>query len=239
MLQRILERFFPKNNADKILEDQEKLFNAIINALPHPLNDIKIQLKENNFYGFKNWELHSDFKYVEITYPEENYFKYKKRGKNRKISGLQILSKISNRHEDIEILLWDNLIWALKISNSKYEAKEFDLTAIKNTACTVTNFEFPATEVDLFYDKLDLDIQQKLDYNDVLDIDIDGKIFYTFHDLEDGNYLAVDENLIVYSLVHDAKPSEYKMDVTFKEILNKISNKEFDADAHLDFRYKN
>lgn len=68
------------------------------------------------------------------------------------------------------------------------------MSTIQNTNFKITDFEFPPNEVDFFYDNLENDIKEKLDYNDLLDIDFNGKTFYAFYNLEDGNYLAVDKN---------------------------------------------
>jgi|GEM_PF-608528 hypothetical protein len=237
IIQKTLAAIFPKRKAVVILNEQKELFNAIINALPDEFSDVKAQAENNNFLGFKNWSLHPDFKYTEITYPGENYFKYKKRGRNSKISGLTIFSKTNKKFEEIEILLWDNLIWALKISHSNYDLKEFDLSSIKGKNAIEVNFEFPARQVDLFYDSLDEHIKQKLDYNDVLDIDYFGETFYTFCELEDGNYLAVNNTLEVYSIVHDAEPMLLKMEIPFIDILEQLASNQFDKEQHLDKRY--
>lgn len=237
-LQKMFGAISPKYKADLVLKEQEKLFKAIINALPDYLSDIKKQPVENKFWGFKKWSLHPDFKYVEITYPGENYIKFKKRGENSKISGLKIFSKRNNKFEEIEIVLWDNLLWAIKIHNSNYEADEFDLSSIKNINLSQNHFEFPARKVDLFYDQLDNEIKQRLDYNNVFDTDFDGKTYYEFYDLEDGNYLAVDENLDVYSFVYAADPVIAKMKISFIDLLKEISNNQFNKELHLDERYK-
>lgn len=239
IIQKILAAISPKHKAALILNEQEKLFKAVINSLPDALSDVKKQAQNNTFWGFKNWNLHPDFKYTEFTYPEEDYFKYKKRGRNVKISGISIFSNANKRSEEIEILLWDNLIWALKISHSNYELKEFDLSSVKGKNAVVTNFEFPARQVDLFYDSLDEAVKQKLDYNDVLDLDYFGETFYTFCELEDGNYLAVNNVLEVYSIVHDAEPMLLKMEIPFIEILDQINANQFNKEQHLDKRYAN
>lgn len=238
ILQKTLSALFPKYKSNLIVEEQKKLFYGIMNALPDHLSNIKNQAKNNNFQGFKKWDLHPDFKYTEITYAEENYFKSKIRGKNSKISGLRIFSKVNQRFEEVEILLWDNLIWALKISHSNYDFKEFDFTKIKNNSIDVSNFEFPARQVDLFYDNLDEAIKERLDYNDLFDEEFDGKLFYTFYGLEDGNSLAVDEELNVYSIVYDTDNMIAKMNTSFLKILEDIAANRFDAESHLAARYK-
>ncbi|TDP03309.1 hypothetical protein [Flavobacterium sp. 245] len=239
ILQKTLGTIFPPYKFSIIIKEQRSFFNAIIDKLPESLSEIKIQTKSGTLLGLDNWELHPDFKFVTMSYGGEKYYEYKKRGKNFKISGLRIFSKHNNNFEDIELLIWDNLVSGLKIKNSNYQLKEFDLSTIDNINFTIADFEFPPNDVDLFYNKLEKAIKEKLDYNELFDIDFNGRTFYAFYNLEDGNYLAVDKKLIVYSLVHDAKPMVSKMKTTFKEILEEISNNRFDKNKHLDNRYSN
>jgi hypothetical protein len=56
--------------------------------------------------------------------------------------------------------------------------------------------------------------------------------------LGDGNYLAVDKNQNVYSLIHDAKPVVKKIKLTFGEILANISEGWFEKDKHIHERYR-
>jgi hypothetical protein len=56
--------------------------------------------------------------------------------------------------------------------------------------------------------------------------------------LEDGNYLAVDKNQNVYSLIHDAKPAATKIKYSLEEILVDIKAGRFDKDKHVDERYR-
>jgi hypothetical protein len=57
--------------------------------------------------------------------------------------------------------------------------------------------------------------------------------------LEDGNYLATDKKLNVYSLVHDARPMAKKLKHSLADILDDIATKTFDKEKHLEERYKN
>ena len=57
--------------------------------------------------------------------------------------------------------------------------------------------------------------------------------------MKDGNYLAVNEKLEVYSLVHDAKPMVKKQNTSFDEILSDLQTNKFDKQQHLKDRYWN
>ena len=238
-LQKILGTVFPPYRFSVLRQEQGKLLNAIIDTLPDNFKEIKNQTKSGKFLGLNDWKLFPDFKFITISYSGETISEYKKRGQNFKINGLQIFSTKNKRFENIEILIQDNLLIGLKITNSKYQINEFDTLEILADNVTRTVFSFPQNKLDIFYQNLDDEIKDKLNENDLFDIDFDGRTFYAFHDLEDGNYLAVDKNQKVFSLVHDTKPMIENIKVTFKDILTEISENRFDIKEHLESRYKN
>jgi hypothetical protein len=113
------------------------------------------------------------------------------------------------------------------------------LSSINGEGAVKTPFTFLPDATDIFYDSLSQNIRDILHPDDIFDIDFNNRTFYAFYDLEDGNYLAADKNLKVYSLVHDARPMAKGMKISFIEILNEISNNQFDKKKHLEERYRN
>ncbi|MBK6381821.1 MAG: hypothetical protein IPF72_20030 [Chitinophagaceae bacterium] len=85
------------------------------------------------------------------------------------------------------------MVSGLKIENSHYQLSEFDLGKINNKSVTKSVFTFPPRDIDIFYESLDQEIKNKLNSDDLFDIDFNNRTFYSFLDLEDGNYLAVDK----------------------------------------------
>lgn len=239
IFQKILGTVYPPYKYSILRQEQAKLFTAVISSLPEDLNQIKEHTLSARFWGLDDWKLYPDFKFIFLSYGGDTMFKYKKRGQNFKISGLQIFSNVSGRFEDIEILIQDNFVSGLKIKNSQYQLSEFDLEKINNKSVAKCVFTFPPNEIDLFYDSLDPEIKNKLNPDDLFDIDFNNRTFYSFCDLEDGNYLAVDKNLKVYSLVHDAKPMVTGLKISFSDILVEIADNKFDNEKHLEERYRN
>jgi hypothetical protein len=68
-----------------------------------------------------------------------------------------------------------------------------------------------------------------LNLDDIIDIELNGKIYYAFYDLEDGNYLAVDKNLVFYTLIHDEEQMVTKLKTSFKKIITDIARNQFDV----------
>jgi len=237
IFQKIAGTLFPPYKFSVIRNEQGKLFSAIINSLPDEFREIKEQLTLARFMDLKDWVLFPDYKFVTMYYPGESLFRFKERGKNYKISGVTIFSKRTNKWEQIEILVHDNLINGLRVENSNYDLSEFDLSRIGNSNVSKADLIFPPGEIDKFYAKLPEGIKANLDPNRLEEIDFGNRLFYAFYDLEDGNYLAIDKKLNVYSLVHDARPMVKKMDVTFQSILDALTNGSFRKEQHLDERY--
>lgn len=239
IFQKILGTIFPPYKRSVLRQEQARLFTAVISSLPEDFNEIKQQTLSARFWGLDNWKLYQDFKFITLSYGGDAVFKYKKRGQSFKISGLQIFSKLTKQFEDIEILIQDNLVSGLKIENSQYDLSEFDIGKINNKGVTKSVFTFSPNDIDIFYDSLDQEIKNKLNPDDLFDVDFNNRTFYSFCDLEDGNYLAVDKNLKVYSLVHDAKPMVTGIKISFSDILSEIANNKFDKEKHLEERYRN
>ena len=95
------------------------------------------------------------------------------------------------------------------------------------------DFQFLPEKIDLFYDSLPLNIKQIVMHDDIFEIEINGRVYYAFYDLEDGNYLAVNEKLEVYSLVHDATPMVMKQKISFDKILVDLQTNKFNKGQHL------
>jgi hypothetical protein len=238
MIDKIFGKLFPPYRFKMIRMEQNIILRAVLDSLPIHFNDFKSKIQSLTFHGLSDWNLFPDYKFVYLSYPGNTICNYKKRGLNYKISGIEILSKRTKKYESIEILINDNLLSGFRISNSDYSLDDLDLNSIKAENAKESNFDFPPNEVDLFCDSLDSIIKSMLNPDDIFEIDYNSRTFYAFYDLEDGNYLAVDKNQNVYSLIHDAKPAATKINYTFEDVLVDIKAGRFDKDKHVDERYR-
>lgn len=237
-INRILGKLFPPYRFKILRKEQNIILRAVIDSLPIDFNEFKSQIQSLTFLGLSDWKLFPDYKFVYFSFPGNTIYEYKKRGQNYMISGIEIYSKKTKRLETIELLVNDNFLAGFKISNSDYLLDEFDLEKISTANIKKRTFDFPPNEIDLFYDSLDDKIKTMLKSDDIFDIDYNNRTFYAFYDLENGNFLAVDKNQNVYSLIHDAKPATTKIKYSFEEILVDIKTGSFDKDKHVDERYR-
>lgn len=73
---------------------------------------------------------------------------------------------------------------------------------------------------------------EQLDLTNLGEFDIDGKIYYQIKDLEDGNYIAVDNKGQVFGLMHDP----YKIELINKSVrqfVDDVNGRLFDFDKYL------
>ena len=118
ILQNILGKIFPPYKFSILRKEQAKFFTSIISALPNGFYEIKTQTLSGRLYGLDDWILFPDFKFISMVYGGDTVFKYKKRGQNFKIAGLQIFSKRNNKFENIELHNQDKFVRRLKITNT-------------------------------------------------------------------------------------------------------------------------
>ena len=71
-----------------------------------------------------------------------------------------------------------------------------------------------------------------LDLNDLSEFEVDGKLYYQIKDLEDGNYIAIDNKGQVFGLIHDP----YKIELiskSVKQFVYEVNSGQFDFDKYL------
>lgn len=237
-LQKIIGRIFPPYKYKVKRQELTLLVDCLIQSLPDDFNELKEQRRSTTLYHLSDWVLFPGFKFMAIGYPGTTLNDFKKRGQNYRLSGQRIFSKKLNDYTNVEFLIHDNYLVGLRIENSYYEVEEFDLVRIESKNIQRTSVDFPPSEIDLFYERLDDTLKSRLNPDDIFDIDFNNRTYYAFYDLEDGNYLATDKKLNVYSLVHDARPMVKKLKYSLTDILVDIEAKKFDKDKHLQERFK-
>ena len=238
ILRKALSAVIPGFGYRIIRDEQNTLFFTIVSSLPDEFKQLRQQTLQGRLHGFEtSWEQYPDFRFVSVSYSGETMYLYKKPGQNYRISGMRLFSLKNNRFEEAELLILNNLICGLKISNSEYLLKEFDLQRIENNYVLLTGLKTDLIGKDILYQSIDPQLRRKLDISSLSEIDFNDRIYFSFYDLDDGNYLAIDKKLKVFSLVHDGKPVVKALKISFSEILDQIKGNTFDKQAHLEERH--
>lgn len=234
--QKLIGEFYKPYKLEVQRKERILLVNALVDSLPDEYSELKAQRHSTNLLSLNDWDLFPGFKFMLTAYPGTTLNDIKRKGRNYKLSGLRVFSKKLNEYTNVDFLIHDNYLAGLRIEGSGYQLEEFDLKKIQNGKIETTAVEFPPSEVDLFYESLNDNLKSKLNPDDIFDIYFNNRTYFVFNDLDDGNYLATDQNLNVYSLVHDARPMSKKLKCSLTDILNDIETMRFDKDKHLDER---
>lgn len=237
-IKKLLGRIFPPYKFEIQRREWTILVETLVSDLPNGYHSLKEQIQETRLLDLSDWGLFTSFKYIVKSYGPKGMAHFKKRGENYHLSGQQIFSQKINGYTNVHYIIHENILTGIKIENSNYEIEEFDFKRLISDNLKQTSMDFPPTAIDLFYNRLDYQLKSRLNPDNLIDIDFNDRTYYAFYDLEDGNYLAVDKKLTVYSLVHDALPMSKKMKYSLSEILDYIESGDFDEEKHLNERYK-
>ncbi len=235
--QKIIGKIFPPYKFQILRDENELLINSLIGALPNEYKELKTELNNSKIHYLDSWVLFPDFRFITKSYNNDYLETSKVRGKNFKLLGLSIFSKLNNQLEKVEFIIWDNYLSGIKISNSNYELREFDLNKIQFQELDTETVIFPPSDFEILMNSLEEGIKEKIDVDSSIEIELDGRTYFTILDLEDGNYIAIDKKQKVYSLVHDAKPASKLLKQTIHDFLAQVESGQFKIDEHLEKRY--
>lgn len=113
---------------------------------------------------------------------------------------------------------------------------------IERNILDFTDFQFDLSELNKDKSKFAKDnkierlvsglFSTSLDLDNLIEFEIDGKCYYQIKDLEDGNYIAIDNKGQVFGLIHDP----YKIELinkSVKHFVDDVNTKRFDFDKYL------
>lgn len=213
----------------------EKAFIDLINSLSEEFPKNVSYTLSGSYFSFVDWTSVPNYKFVMCRLSEESIKKYSDKSVNIKVHGIEVFSNSSGKFVPIELLIHNNFISGVKTPNN--DLIDLDMNQINLTGLQKSEFNFPKEFIDSLYNKLPKHIQNKINQDSIIEIQINNKTFYTILNLEDGNYLAIDKNQKVYSLIHDALPNSKLLKQSLEEIFSDIDSGKFTIDNHLKERY--
>lgn len=217
---------------------QRSLVAALVAALPAELNEGKTFARVARCHGLYDTASTLGFAFIAWSYaklPDG----LPQRGTNLRISGAWAAAFSGEHRISIDLFVQDGMPRGVRIESGDYAVVRFDPNGIVVSDLRIEPYAFPPTEAELFIQGLDDDIRRMLDPQEIRDVEVNRRTYFTFHDLEDGNYLALDKSMRIWSLVHDARPMAKLMKVDLKELLTAIKQGRFSTADHLDARYRN
>jgi hypothetical protein len=188
---------FKKDKVKRIQDWEYDLLTAIAQKLPQRYSFLLNQVnKEFIIDSVPNEFLNNGWKRTILN--QNLYLPQRDNKINYQLVGIKVYDLIENRSKDIELDLYEGILIGYKFPVGQYDLNRIDLTGLREGA-------FTPSEKDIQYQKLFEG--KKSDHLDLTsggyEIQLSGKGYYVIKDLEDGNYLAIDDKGKVYGMFHD------------------------------------
>ncbi|WP_298236721.1 hypothetical protein [uncultured Algibacter sp.] len=138
---------------------------------------------------------------------EDNYPEIKKNHNNSfKLTGISVWNCKTKHYQPIKLKYQNDVLTQIEIENPEYFHKTFDLNQIQKSAIKLEHLKMENPDQKIAEKALKTLTKEQLkllelDY--AFEIELDEKLFYTILDMEDGNYVAVDQKGKIYRLNHD------------------------------------
>jgi hypothetical protein len=192
---------FKKKNLD--LQKIEKLLLNTLEILPDDFDYIKNQIKEGLIRGFKKEKFSVD-NFYKVSFNASIIQKFEnKKGSFLYISGIEVFDLSIQEYTKLYIYICYDILMGYATPNSnnfdpdlqRIRIDKFDVKPMKNSS----------------YDKLKAILSDHelslINSNDVYELELNSKIYYHLADMEDGDFLAIDDHAKVYKITHD--PMEF------------------------------
>jgi hypothetical protein len=188
-------KFFKKKDNISFNSQKELIFK-IFSLLPEEFVNIKKQLNEGLLTGFKKEKPY----YIKFYLQTEILNKYEDKNANcYEIKGIKIFDKNLQDYTAINL----DIAYGIFLGYSTPDVKELypDINKIDIGNYWVKSFE--NNEFERIKSLLDKDELKLINPNDVYELKLEGHIYYHLKDIEDGDFIGIDEMKKLYKITHD------------------------------------
>ncbi|WP_420574779.1 hypothetical protein [Kordia sp.] len=122
------------------------------------------------------------------------------------LTGISVFHKKEKRFVSIPLYYQSDCLTRITVERPEYFHKTFDLSKIQKSEIKLEQLKIENSNnntVEEILQSLTTEQLNLLELTASFEIELDEKIYYTILDLEDGNYVAIDEKGKVYRLIHD------------------------------------
>lgn len=158
------------------------------------LAGISFMQKPNAIFIFRSYNQKA---FEEIKRNHKTYFN---------LIGISALNRKTQKQEPLKLNYQNDALTKIEIDNPEYFHKTFNLNQIQKNEIKIENLKIENTErkiAEKLLKTLSKEQIELLELEFTFEIELEGKLFYTILDMEDGNYFAVDKNGKIYRLNHD------------------------------------
>lgn len=182
----------------KIGQWETTLLLNIFEKLGEEYYKYQMQIKDNLLFRVRVYN--NAINYVGFSYDPKVSKKYENRTEQQiTLKGIKVFDQGINQYTNIQVHLYMGLIAGystpdikkLKPDPTKFIIADFQKEYVENAEFNKVAHFFTLEEV------------SKINTSDIYEIELKGKIYYHFKDLEDGDFIGFDQNRKVYKITHD------------------------------------
>jgi len=148
--------------------------------------------------------------------------------KGKKFELENIIVKAGGQDNILNITVYEGLWIGFEFQKNILDLKDYEIDLSR---LNKGKSKFSANEkIEKFVSNL---VSEYLDLTTLSEFEIEGKLYYQIKDLEDGNYLAIDNNGKVFGLIHDP----YKIELinkSIRQLVDDVNSRNFDFDKYLE-----
>ncbi len=122
------------------------------------------------------------------------------------LTGISVWNHKSESFEPIRLKYFHDVLTQIEIENPEYFHKTFDLIQIQKSEFKLEHLKMENPDQKIAEKALKTLTKEQLELLELdytFEIELEGKLFFTILDMEDGNYIAVDKKGKIYRLNHD------------------------------------
>lgn len=217
----------------KLINERDYEFlRAVVEALPSKYSYLISQVSEEFILDKKVNQLGDKGTYTLILNAElETKYSDKSFPQLFIVKDVDVWNEVKDSFEQIELHILEGMLAGFRL-NAKYSELDFekiDTSKIKEKHFRNEEKEFLKT----LTSKVSKDILSQLDIESTFKIELQEGDFYVLKDLEDGNYLSMNEKGAVYGMIHDPYEVEKLFD-TKESFFEALKSGEFSISEYYD-----
>lgn len=181
----------------KILPWEIELLKNIIKKLPKEYDYLFRQIDQNLFNGVLIG-LSEIPGYVGFSFnPQVHDNFYDKNGRNYKLTGIKVFNKKSNSFLDVNIYIVFGMINGYSIEGKfDIDVNNIEINNFRKEMIDNSDFEKIAN----IFNDAELKV---INPSEIYEVELNGISYYHIKDLEDGNFIGIDEKKNIYKIIHD------------------------------------
>lgn len=229
--------FFSNKKSNKLIkvDDNDLSFlRQIINILPQEYKFLNDQIN-SVFLETRQPMIGLDQGNIGFGHNEELFESYRKPNfpESSELRNIKVKVKDSEEYTNLMLHLLNGTLWGYYL-DPKFGTQDLDFSNIDINDLYLHKYENEALNLvkTIFSDFWDQKTIDFMDVDDVFEMEIEGKKYYSIKNLKDGNYLAIDSQAKVYGMIHDP----YEIEEIFPDVSSyilAIKSSEFTPKSYL------